>query len=129
MDGGRGVNILFWAEEGNPAYKGRIWSYLLGYSIGAGVGRTACESGGRSFEALLSNSTHVSISSEPIHQYFTHYSNRGGGLTRHKYQHVPLDDWDGTMNSHHLVRGRFDKIINWINHMPSGDIVHSSFDQ
>ena len=29
MEGGRGVNILFWAEEGNPAYKGRIWSCPL----------------------------------------------------------------------------------------------------
>ena len=27
VEGGSGVNILFWAEDGSPAYKGRIWSY------------------------------------------------------------------------------------------------------
>jgi hypothetical protein len=33
VEGGRGVKILFWADDGKPAYRGRIWSYRLDLNI------------------------------------------------------------------------------------------------
>ena len=36
VEGGSGVKILFWAEEGSPAYKGRIWSYPSEHCISKG---------------------------------------------------------------------------------------------
>jgi len=51
------------------------------------------------------------------------------GLTRHKYQYVPVNFWLAAMYSHNLVGGCFDEIVDWVNHMPSGDIVHSALDK
>jgi hypothetical protein len=33
VEGGRGAKILFWADDGKPAYRGRIWSYRLDLNI------------------------------------------------------------------------------------------------